>query len=115
MIVARVEHETGMGPYVSYAADAWHSARFRHPEPEEECLDPHRYGPATRFGFRDRKQLRIWFWWDEVEKLIQYGCVLSWYEVPDTHVQVSRRQLLFDITQARLVHRESLAPLQKGS
>src|SRR5947209_7013840 len=111
MIVLRVENDKGIGPYAVGASNPYDSLDDRHPVPGSEGLDPWMFSVNTRFGFSSKQELRAWFGWEDVPSLVAAGCVLAVYEVQNNRIRIGRSQLVFDCSCARLLRRESLAPL----
>ncbi len=116
MIVLRVERIDGSGPYAGGVCpvDQWNQSG-KQPPPEHDgtmyLLLRRIPIQARRFGFRDRAQAYAWFSWREIEQLSVHGYALSTYAVH--RIVYGLTQVCFDITEAVLLGRESLAPLQR--
>jgi hypothetical protein len=113
MIVWRVEDATGRGPYNSRyftAAGLDKHQGMEYPTPGEESI---LYMPGGRCGFVSRAKLAEWFKVDCRRKLHEFGFGISVFEVSEEDVYEGRKQVIFDITQAKLISKHRLYPLER--
>lgn len=101
MIVYRVEREKPEW--------IWKRPIFGNPRQPLAVSDGIKHaGPDERFGFRTLCQFRRWFNKTERKVLRQYEFKLAKYEVPDHHVSIGGKQVVFDIQPAKLLKRVSI-------
>lgn len=114
-LIYRIETREGKGVY--HAVDtAWdiYPGELKHPGPYadsglteywDECTDK----SAHHFGFRDKAQMRSWFYRDEWLAIAKnHGCILAVYDVQEGFYQVGHAQAVFRKDRAELVIRLEL-------
>lgn len=101
MIIYRIEHNDGIGPYFKQAGQ-WceqnHCNDF-HPSPEMEGL-PLDYDYYC--GFKNKKSLTKWFNSKELKNLKELGFKLVKYKVHPKYVHVGKYQVIFNKKKAKL-------------
>lgn len=106
MKIFRVEHKnTGDGPYYdSTFRDAWqsapHSTSTGHIDPLDikSGFDYEQYEDLCRgwrSGFKSMNDLQSWFNENELDKLSQFGYIITAFEVPCNYVHVGNNQVIF--------------------
>lgn len=123
MLVLRVEHEDGSGPYTTSTLreicerksnpDLAFDLKGRHPIPYDDSLyrrnsrektgSEYAFTPREHiFGFEDYRQFRSWFYSDDVlAALSGRNFQLSVYDVPDTDTILGNTQLTFNCETAK--------------
>lgn len=112
MKVYRVEHVSGHGPYQSLqmSDDVFfvyekHKREImdldgRHPMPYNDGIY---YAGGLHFGFRNRRQLKSWFFAPVRRVFGKVGFVVRLYDVPEDFVKIGEKQVAFNKDKAELI------------
>lgn len=130
MLVYRVQHrENGYGPYSHLRFDnqprCWvagkkitrhHNTSGEHPSVKEDVPGLcHWFEPMPDHlfcGFRSQSELLHWFRGHE-NRLVWAGYIVAAYDVDISHVKFGSKQLVFDMSKAKLVKRISIKRVQR--
>lgn len=120
MLIYRVEHTDGNGPYSSRGADdtyrsfelrewagslCWKHNDEAHPGPSADGIG---YMDEVEVcGFVSRQKLTSWFR-EEMEALARFGFKIKVYDVPASAVRKGQRQCVFNRFEASLVEELSI-------
>lgn len=106
MLVFRIEHANGGGPYREYLdkhpstssrLQKHHNGSDAHPVAPEDCLVG--WGHKLQCGFTSLSQLREWFR-GQFGFLDNHGCKLVMYQTTETP-EIGLRQCLFDVKSSK--------------